>query len=89
MKEPKLPLTPEQHAIAKMLKERHGMPWPFAAIIAKDVTALTVVDGSLSLPLNHDGPRLRKRRTQRNFGRALDNEGQVLEEMRREYEATK
>lgn len=52
MGERNLELTAEQRAVARMLKERHGLPWPFAAIIARDVIALRVVDGSLSLPID-------------------------------------
>lgn len=64
MNEPKphLKLTTEQHAVARMLKERHGLSWPHAAIIARDVIALQVVDGSLSLPLDPGDPPLRRRK---------------------------
>jgi hypothetical protein len=58
---PHLALTSEQHAVAKMLKERHGLKWPFAAIIARDVTELKVVDGSLTLPFDPE-QRMRKRK---------------------------
>jgi hypothetical protein len=84
MNEPKpwLKLSPDEHAIARMLKERHGLKWPFAAIIARDVVALRVVDGSLSLPLDPNGQKLRKRPI--NAGRYNKQEAEAaLEDFRR------
>jgi hypothetical protein len=64
-----------------MLKERHGLPWPFAAIIAKDIIALRVVDGSLSLPLDPQRPMMRRRAGFRHYD--AEERDLALEEFRK------
>lgn len=81
MNEPKphLKLTASEHAVAKMLKERHGLKWPHAAIIAKDVVALRVVDGSLEMALDPTIPPIVRRPKMRGL-----ESGKSKEEMRAE-----